>query len=113
LLDSIAKAHQGGQDNVIQELTSLTTHITEHKIRPEQDLLEQLKNSENTHTTMKELTKLAVEHHGSFVNKNHHRPNRLNMNVKRWEDITFDCPMKYLKHEIENPTHAYVDIASI
>jgi Ti-type conjugative transfer relaxase TraA len=110
LLDSIGKAHQGGQDNVIQELTSLTTHITEHKIRPEQDLLEQLKNSEDTHATIKELTKLAVEHHGSFVNKNliglikHERC--------KMGDITFDCPMKYLKHEIENPAHAYVDIAA-
>jgi len=26
-------------------------------------------------------------------------------------EIIFDCPMKYLKHEIENPAHAYADIA--
>jgi len=74
------------------------------------NLLEQLKNSEDTHATIKELTKLAVEHHGSFVNKNliglikHERC--------KMGDITFDCPMKYLKHEIENPAHAYVDIAA-
>ena len=70
LLDSIGKAHQGKQDNITQELTSLTVHITEYKIRPEQDLLEQLKNSEDTHATIKELTKSVLEHHASIINKN-------------------------------------------
>jgi hypothetical protein len=27
-------------------------------------------------------------------------------------DITFDCPMKYLHHEIANPAHAYADITT-
>ena len=109
LLDSIKKAHKGQQDNIMQELHNVTTHITEHKIMPEQDLLQQLKNSEDTHATIKELTKSAVEHHGSFVNTNINRlikHERLKMG-----DVIFDCPMKYLRHEIENPAHAYADIA--
>jgi hypothetical protein len=110
LLDSIGKAYQGGQDNVIQELTSLTTHITEHKIRPEQDLLEQLKNSEDTHATIKELTKSVLEHHASIINKN--ISSLIDNKHVEIGGKTFDCPMKYLKHEIENPAHAYADIAT-
>jgi hypothetical protein len=55
------------------------------------------------------LTKSAVEHHGSFVNTNINRlikHERLKMG-----DTIFDCPMKYLHHEIANPAHAYADIA--
>ncbi|MEA0971258.1 putative conjugal transfer protein TraH [Candidatus Megaera venefica] len=109
LLNSIEKAHSGQQDNVMQELYNVMTHITKHKIIPEQDLLQQLKNSEDTHATIKELTKSAVEHHGSFVNTNINRlikHERLKMG-----DTIFDCPMKYLNHEIANPAHAYADIA--
>ena len=109
LLDSISNAHKGQQDNIMQELYNVTSHITAHKITPEQDLFGRLKNSEDIHTTVKELTKLAVEHHGSFVNTNINRlikHERLKMG-----EIIFDCPMKYLKHEIENPAHAYADIA--
>ena len=93
----------------MQELCNVTAHITKHKISPEQDLLDQIKNSEDTHATIKELTKAAVEHHGSFVNTNINRlikHERLKMG-----EIIFDCPMKYLRHEIENPAHAYADIA--
>jgi Ti-type conjugative transfer relaxase TraA len=110
LLDSIAKAHHGEQDNVMQELNSLTAHITEHKIRPEQDLLEQLKNSEDTHATMKELTKSVLEHHASIINKN--ISSLIDNKHVKIGGKTFDCPMKYLKHEIENPAHAYADIAT-
>ncbi|WP_458693242.1 toprim domain-containing protein, partial [Candidatus Megaera venefica] len=110
LLDSIGKAHKGQQDNIIQELRSLTAHITEHKITPEQNLLDQIKNSEDTHATIKELTKLAVEHHGSFVNTN--LIGLIKNERCKIGDITFDCPMKYLKHEIENPAHVYADIAA-
>ena len=109
LLDSISNAHKGQQDNIMQELYNVTAHITKHKISPEQDLLDQIKNSEDTHATIKELTKAAVEHHGSFVNTNINRlikHERLKMG-----DVIFDCPMKYLRHEIENPAHAYADIA--
>jgi formiminotetrahydrofolate cyclodeaminase len=110
LLDSISNAHKGQQDNIMQELYNVTAHITKHKISPEQDLLDQIKNSEDTHATIKELTKAAVEHHGSFVNTNINRlikHERLKMG-----DVTFDCPMKYLQHEIANPAHAYADIAT-
>ena len=110
LLDSIGKAYQGGQDNIMQGLTSLTTHITEHKIRPEQDLLEQLKNSEDTHATIKELTKSVLEHHASIINKN--ISSLIDNKHVEIGGKTFDCPMKYLKHEIENPAHAYADIAT-
>jgi hypothetical protein len=110
LLDSIGKAHNGELGNIMQELTSLTTHITEHKITPEQNLFDQIKNSEDTHATIKELTKLAVEHHGSFVNTN--LIGLIKNERCKIGDITFDCPMKYLKHEIENPAHAYADIAA-
>jgi len=109
LLDSISNAHKGQQDNIMQELHNVSVHITKHKITPEQDLFGRLKNSEDIHTTVKELTKTAVEHHGSFVNTNINRlikHERLKMG-----EIIFDCPMKYLKHEIENPAHAYADIA--
>ena len=110
LLDSISNAHKGQQqDNIMQELHNVSVHITKHKITPEQDLFEQLKNSEDIHTTVKELTKLAAEHHGSFVNTNINRlikHERLKMG-----EIIFDCPMKYLRHEIENPAHPYADIA--
>ncbi len=109
LLDSISQAHKGQQDNIMQELHNVSVHITKHKITPEQDLFGQLKNSEDIHTTVKELTKLAAEHHGSFVNTNINRlikHERLKMG-----EIIFDCPMKYLRHEIENPAHAYADIA--
>ena len=110
LLDSISQAHKGQQHNIIQELHNVTVHIMEHKIMSEQNLLGQLKNSEDTHATIKELTKSAVEHHGNLVNKN------LNIliNHKHLEvgGKTFDCPMKYLHHEIENPAHAYADIAA-
>ena len=109
LRDSISNAHKGQQDNIMQELHNVSVHITKHKITPEQDLFGQLKNSEDIHTTVKELTKLAAEHHGSFVNTNINRlikHERLKMG-----DVIFDCPMKYLRHEIENPAHAYADIA--
>jgi len=110
LLDSISQAHAGQQDNIMQELHNVTAHITQHKIMSEQDLLQQLKNSEDTHAAIKELTKSAVEHHGSLVNKN------LNILINHKHlDIggkTFDCPMKYLHHEIANPAHAYADIAA-
>ena len=110
LLDSISQAHKGQQDNIMQELHNVTAHIVQHKVMPEQDLLQQLKNSEDTHAAIKELTKPAVEHHGSLVNKN------LNIliNHKHLEigGKTFDCPMKYLHHEIANPAHAYADIAA-
>lgn len=109
LLDSISNAHKGQQDNIMQELHNVSVHITKHKITPEQDLFRQLKNSEDIHTTVKELTKLAAEHHASFVNTNINRlikHERLKMG-----EVIFDCPMKYLKHEIENPAHAYADIA--
>jgi hypothetical protein len=110
LLNSISQAYNGQQDNIMQELDNVTAHITEHKIIPEQDLLQQLKNSEDTHATIKELTKSAVEHYGSQVNKN---LNRL-IDHKHLEvgGKTFDCPMKYLHHEIANPAHAYADIAA-
>ena len=110
LRDSISNAHKGQQDNIMQELHNVSVHITKHKITPEQDLFGQLKNSEDIHTTVKELTKLAAEHHGSFVNTNINRlikHERLKMG-----EIIFDCPMKYLRHEIENPAHAYADIAA-
>ena len=93
----------------MQELYNVTSHITKHKISPEQDLLDQLKNIEDTHTTIKELTKLAVEHHGSFVNTNINR--LIKHESLKMGEIIFDCPMKYLKHEIENPAHPYADIA--
>ncbi len=109
LLDSIEKAHSGQQDNLMQELHNVATHITKHKIIPEHDLLQQLKNSEDTHATVKELTKSAVEHYGSFVNTNINR--LLKGEGFKMDNIIFDCPMKYLRHEIENPAHAYSDIA--
>lgn len=93
----------------MQELHNVSVHITKHKITPEQDLFGRLKNSEDIHTTVKELTKLAAEHHASFVNTNITR--LLKGNGFKMNNITFGCPMKYLKHEIENPAHAYADIA--
>ena len=109
LLDSIEKAHSGQQDKVMQELHNVTTHITEHKIIPEQDLLRQLKTSEDIYATVKELTKSAVEHYDRFVNTNINR--LIKHGHLECEGKAFDCPMKYLRHEIDNPAHAYADIA--
>lgn len=108
LLDSLEKAHSGQQDKTMQELRNVCSHLTKHKITLEQDLLVRLKNSDDIHTTVKELTKLAVDHHASFVNNNLNR--LLNGERFKMDNKIFDCPMKYLRHEIKNPAHAYADI---
>ena len=94
----------------MQELYNVTAHITKHKISPEQDLLDQIKNSEDNHATIKELNKSVLEYHASIINKN--ISSLIDNKHVEIGGKTFDCPMKYLKHEIENPAHAYVDIAA-
>jgi hypothetical protein len=94
----------------MQELYNVTAHITKHKISPEQDLLDQIKNSEDTHATIKELTKSVLEHHASIINKN--ISSLIDNKHVEIGGKTFDCPMKYLQHEIANPAHAYADIAT-
>jgi hypothetical protein len=108
LLDLLEKVHSGQQEGTMRDLHNVCSHLTKHKIAPEQDLLARLKNSDDTHTTVKELTKLAADHHASFVNNNISR--LLKGDRFKMDNKIFDCPMKYLRHEIQNPAHAYADI---
>ena len=78
----------------------------------EQSFLAELKGSlqyRDIHATVKELTKSAVEHYDRYVNTNINR--LIKHGHLECEGKAFDCPMKYLRHEIDNPAHAYADIA--
>lgn len=95
-------------DNVLQELYNVTNHITKHQIMSEQSLLTHLKADKKVHEVTKELNKVAVVHYNNVVNDN------LNHLIKHkhleFNGHVFDCPIKYLQHEIENPAHEYADI---
>jgi hypothetical protein len=47
LIDKITVAYQGKQDNIIEELQTVTTHIGQYQIMQENKLVEHLKNSDN------------------------------------------------------------------
>lgn len=105
------------QGAMLQELHNVTKHIAEHKVMSEEDVLKQLKNSEDVHNSTKELSQCAKDHYSERVVKN---VNILIKNIDHEDDMhkhieihghKFDCPIKYLKHEIANPAHAYADIA--
>ena len=110
LLDSVKNARER-KDTIVQELHQLTTHILKNQVMPEQDLVKSLQSDKDIHATSTELVKTCKNHHNSIVIKNVNsiiRQKHLEIHGHK-----FDCPIKYLEHEIANPSHAYVDIARL
>ena len=110
LLNSVKNA-QERKDTIVQELHQLTTHILKNQVMQEQDLVKSLQSDKDIHATSTELTKICKNHHNSIVIKNVNsiiRQKHLEIHGHK-----FDCPIKYLEHEIVNPAHAYADIARL
>jgi hypothetical protein len=59
----------------------------------------------------KDLTIVCQDHHMNIVNKN--IETIMSREPVETGGHKFDCPMKYLEHEIEHPAHQYVDTARL
>ena len=105
---AIKLAHENQQNNVMHDLSKVVTHVLANDIIPAQELMKSLAN-EDINATTKELTKTCQDHYSNIVNKN------LNLFIKNTiveiNGHKYDCPVKYLEHEIANPAHKYANIA--
>jgi Ti-type conjugative transfer relaxase TraA len=110
-LEAIKQARIG-KDTIMQDLQQVTSHILSHQVMSQEDLLKSLQDDKDAHFLTTELTKICQDHYSSVVHNNikqiinhgHDEPLKIGKHK-------FDCPIKYLEHEINNPTHAYADIA--
>ena len=59
------------------------------------------------HKVNTELHDICKEHHTNLVNKNINH--LLKGKPLQIGDNRFNCPLKYLKHEIQHPQHEYSD----
>jgi hypothetical protein len=119
---------------MINELHKTIMHITKHRIISEEDLMERLQqvsirqdnmgrgttrqesmqqdnvahHNVDNHVMLKSLQKSCQDHYTNQVNKNINM--LLNKGYAEIRGQRFDCPIKYLEHEIANPPHEYADI---
>jgi len=99
-------------------------HVIKYEVMPEEQLLKHLKTFDtgSIKPITEELTKVCENHHKEIVEKN------LNQLVKTGKEAEgesgynskernsievgghkFDCPLKYIEHEINHPAHIYVN----
>ena len=111
-----------------QEFKDAVDHVIKYEVMPEEQLLKHLKTFDtgSIKPITEELTKVCENHHKKIVEKN------LNQLVKTGKEAEgesgynskerskernsievgghkFDCPLKYIEHEINHPAHIYVN----
>lgn len=111
LLLQIEQAYEQKQGDILSDLHKLVSHVTEHEVMTKDQLTKYLQSNNNPEVIRRDLTASCQDHHMNIVTKNietliNHEP----VEVGKQK---FECPIKYLEHEIAHPAHQYVDRARL
>ncbi|WP_341790059.1 hypothetical protein [Rickettsia endosymbiont of Polydrusus tereticollis] len=106
LLSAISNAKTHEQDKLITNMHNMVVYAQKHGILNDQEILNQF-NSSDSHNVLKNLSKTCEKHY-----MDHH-----NENIKQLLDDEhvmvgtkkYSCPLKYMKHEMQNNIPGFVD----
>ncbi|MFV9890614.1 MAG: MobA/MobL family protein [Rickettsia conorii subsp. raoultii] len=106
ILSAISNAKTIEQDTLITNMHNMVVYAQKHGILNDQDILDQF-NSNDSRNALNNLSKTCQKHY-----MDHH-----NENIKQLLDDEhvmvgtkkYTCPLKYMKHEIQNNIPSFVD----
>ncbi|WP_134820390.1 MobA/MobL family protein [Rickettsia conorii] len=106
ILSAISNAKTIEQDTLTTNMHNMVVYAQKHGILNDQDILNQF-NSNDSRNALKNLSKTCEKHY-----MNHH-----NENIKQLLDDEhvmvgtkkYTCPLKYMKHEMQNNMPSFVD----
>ncbi|WP_231569359.1 AAA family ATPase [Rickettsia endosymbiont of Ixodes pacificus] len=106
LLSAISNAKTIEQDKLISNMHNMVVYAQKHGILKDYEILNQF-NSSDSHNVLKNLSKTCEKHY-----MDHH-----NENIKQLLDDEhvmvgtkkYSCPLKYMKHEMQNNIPGFVD----
>lgn len=106
ILHAISNAKTIEQDTLITNMHNMVVYVQQHGILNAQDILNQF-NSNNSRDALNNLSKTCQQHY-----MDHH-----NENIKQLLDDEhvmvgtkkYTCPLKYMKHEMQNNIPIFVD----
>lgn len=100
---------QGNHQDIIAELHKAAKHALEHGVMTDKQLLNKLHAGNDPHETHQFIKEMCQDHHVSKVRDNLNAMLEHPGKALHVGEHHFTCPMDYLKHEIEHPSHSYVD----
>jgi hypothetical protein len=106
ILSAISNAKTIEQDTLITNMHNMVVYAQKHGILNDQDILNQF-NSNDSRNVLNNLSKTCQQHY-----MDHH-----NENIKQLLDDEhvmvglkkYTCPLKYMKHEMQNNIPSFVD----
>lgn len=106
ILHAISNAKTVEQDTLITNMHNMVVYAQKHGILNDQDILDQF-NSNDSRTALNNISKTCQQHY-----MDHH-----NENIKQLLDDEYvmvgtkkyTCPLKYMKHEMQNNIPSFVD----